>query len=209
MTRLNELAKAIATLILATILVIGSAAGFTTAMEVYAAQQIHVTVDDLRVSFPDQQPTIIDSRTLVPVRGVFEKLGFDVDWDDVTRTVIIERPDFTVLVPVGSRIFTTNGRQYTMDVPAQLINERTMLPIRAIVESVGYYVDWDDATNTVLITTNRNNNIVGTTDPVQPPMTSEPVIRVIRNNDGVLESPVYLERYEFSKSYLTRGIKIN
>jgi len=117
------------------------------------ANDIRVTINGQQVFFPDQQPTIVDSRTLVPVRGVFEALGFEVDWDGETSTAILERHDYTLLIPIGSPTFTTNGVVHTLDVPAQIIGGRTMLPIRFPLESVGYEVDWDGATRTVIITT--------------------------------------------------------
>ena len=48
---------------------------------VYANDYIRVTIDDKEVVFSDKRPVIIDGRTLVPVRGVFDGLGFEVEWD--------------------------------------------------------------------------------------------------------------------------------
>ena len=120
----------------------------------YASDQpISVTIDGERVAFADQNPVIVGDRTLVPVRGVFEHLGFEVDWAPETRQAILTSDDYTVVITVGSATFTVNGANRTLDVPAQIINDRTMLPIRAVVESVGYFVDWDAATRTVIINT--------------------------------------------------------
>ena len=116
------------------------------------AETIGVNINGMAVVFADQTPVIVDGRTLVPVRGVFEELGFEVDWNPDTRTAILESADFLVLIPIDSEVFTTNGEEFTLDVPAQIINGRTMLPIRAVVASVGYDVDWDSHTRTVLIT---------------------------------------------------------
>ncbi|MCL1878341.1 MAG: endo-1,4-beta-xylanase [Defluviitaleaceae bacterium] len=116
------------------------------------ADGIAVTVDGALVIFADQTPAIIDGRTLVPVRGVFEHLGFDVDWDDDARAVVLTRYGFDVIITLDSEVFTTNGVSHTFEVPAQSIGGRTMIPIREVVESVGYDVDWDGATQTVLIT---------------------------------------------------------
>jgi len=113
--------------------------------------EITVTINDYHVNFPDQQPIIVDGRTLVPVRGVFEMLGFDVDWDDYTQTVILSSDDYVVNITIESDIFTTNEVRHTLDVPAQLIGERTMLPLRAVLESVGFDVCWSERTQTVYI----------------------------------------------------------
>ncbi|MCL2401980.1 MAG: copper amine oxidase N-terminal domain-containing protein [Oscillospiraceae bacterium] len=121
------------------------------AQAVSANYAISVTVNGDAVDFPDQAPVIIDGRTLVPVRGVFQALGFTVGWNRAAQQVTLTRSNYTVVLTIGSRTFTTNGANHTLDVPAQIINNRTMLPIRAVVESVGYDIDWDESTRTVVI----------------------------------------------------------
>jgi len=115
------------------------------------ANQILVTINGSQVNFSDQGPTIVDGRTLVPVRGVFEELGFEVNWEQDTQTAKLTRNGYEVTLTIGSASFTTNGESHTLDVPAQIIGGRTMLPIRAVLESVGYSVNWIEATNTVSI----------------------------------------------------------
>ena len=115
------------------------------------ASGINVTVDGERIVFPSQSPVIVDERTLVPVRAVFEFIGFGVAWDEHTRTVTLARDNDIVNISIGSNVFITNNRPYALDVPAQIIGGSTMLPIRAVLESVGYYVGWEASTNTVLI----------------------------------------------------------
>ena len=125
---------------------------------VYANDAIGVTIDGEAVIFSGQQPVIADGRTLVPVRGVFEMLGFEVDWNPDTRQATLARPmtrgDDIVVITIGNSVFTTNGTSHTLDVPAQIIGGSTMLPIRAVLESVGSDLDWDAATRTVTIESN-------------------------------------------------------
>ncbi|MCL1883353.1 MAG: copper amine oxidase N-terminal domain-containing protein [Defluviitaleaceae bacterium] len=71
------------------------------------ANGISVTIDGQRVIFDRQQPTIVDGRTLVPVRGVFEHLGFEVDWAGDTRTVSLARPAHQVFITIDQAQFTT------------------------------------------------------------------------------------------------------
>ena len=113
---------------------------------------IVVTINGQRVNFADQAPVAVDGRTLVPVRGVFEMLGFDVDWDNATNTAIISSVDYEMRITIGSNVFTVNGTEHNLDVPAQSIGGRTMVPIRLPLESVGKEVDWNGATSTVIIT---------------------------------------------------------
>jgi uncharacterized protein YkwD len=115
------------------------------------ANDITVTIDGEEVVFADQQPAIVDGRTLVPVRGVFEQMGFYVSWDGEARQATLTSDDYTVIITIDSATFTTNGVNHELDVPAQIIGGSTMVPIRFVLESVGYYLDWDGDTRTVLI----------------------------------------------------------
>ena len=116
--------------------------------------QIGVTIDGRPVNFPNQTPALVDGRTLVPVRGVFEALGFDVSWNEQARQVTLSRANDTIVITIDSASFTANGASHTLDVPAQIIGGSTMLPIRAVLESVGYNLGWEETTRTVIITTN-------------------------------------------------------
>jgi len=114
--------------------------------------EITVTVNGQPVVFADQNPEIVDGRTLVPVAGVFQALGFEVEWNHGERQAVITRGTDTVLITVGRNTFTKNGVDSPLDVPAQIINERTMLPIAAVLQSLGYTVNWESASRTVAIT---------------------------------------------------------
>ena len=96
--------------------------------------------------------TIVEGRTLVPLRAIFEALGASVEWDNVTRTVTSVKGADTVQLTVGSDTFYKNDEPITLDVPAQIINDRTMVPARAIAEAYGVEVAWDAATRTVILT---------------------------------------------------------
>ena len=114
------------------------------AMNVSARPLVSIYIEGETLDFADQEPVILEGRTLVPVRGVFEELGFTVDWDGNAQQVTLSRYDFMVILTVGSETFTTNGETFELDVPAQIIAGRTMLPIRAVLESVGLYVGWSN-----------------------------------------------------------------
>lgn len=111
-----------------------------------------LTSEESKVVFPDQQPVIVNDRTLVPARGVFEELGYEVSWDDATSTAIVKNEVNSIKIPVGQKYLLVGEKQVEIDVPAQLINDRTMLPLRAISQALGMIVDWDGDTNTVYIT---------------------------------------------------------
>jgi hypothetical protein len=128
-----------------------AAAVFLFSAAVYA-DDIKIVVEGELVVFTDQQPTIVDDRTLVPVRGVFEMLDFEVDWEREAGTAVLKNDTYEVRITVGETVFYTNGTaQPELDVPAQLINDRTMVPLRFPLESVGIGLEWDDESRTVII----------------------------------------------------------
>lgn len=100
----------------------------------------------------DQPPVIVGGRTLVPLRAIFEGLGASVYWDGATRTVTSTLDGTTVVMTVDSAVMYKNGQAVTLDVPAQIVNDRTMVPVRAVGEAFGADVRWDDATRTVYVT---------------------------------------------------------
>ena len=128
------------------------------------ANEVGVTINGTPVNFVGQGPVIVDGRTLVPVRAVFEALGFNVAWNQTTQTATMTRGGDTIVITIGSATFTTNGVARTLDVPAQIINNSTLVPIRLPLESVGYAVGWDGANNRVtvhgrIVVTEQTNRI--------------------------------------------------
>ena len=86
------------------------------------------------------------------MRAIFENLGADIAWDDATETVTGTKDDLTVTLKIGDTTAYVNGREVTLDVPAMLLYDRTMVPIRFVSESLGAKVDWEEASKTVFIT---------------------------------------------------------
>lgn len=112
--------------------------------------QVKYGQDD--ITFPDQKPVILHSRTLVPIRPIAETLGFDVDWNGQTHTVHLKKNRNQVALVIGQRAAQRNGETLHLDVPAQLISQRTMVPVRFIAEALGYDVDWQEQSKIVQIT---------------------------------------------------------
>jgi len=115
------------------------------------AQEIKVLVNGAAVTF-DQPPIIENGRTLVPLRAIFEALGADVEWEHSTQTVTAVKDDITIVLKIGDAFLTKNGERIALDVPAKIVGGRTLVPARAVAESFGADVQWDQATRTVTIT---------------------------------------------------------
>lgn len=121
-----------------------------------AESGIGVTIDGAPVKFQSGYGTpFIDNnnRTLVPLRGVLEAFGAEVSWDDGNRTAAVEKNGTVVQVPIGQAYIFVNGVPKENDTSAVIKNDRTYLPIRAVLEAFGANVAWDDANKTVLVGT--------------------------------------------------------
>lgn len=99
----------------------------------------------------DVPALIIDSRTLTPARFVAEALGAEVLWDDETKTVTIKDENNEIVLVINSKTALINGEEIETDVPAMIIDSRTLTPSRLVAEALGAEVLWDDETKTVTI----------------------------------------------------------
>lgn len=118
--------------------------------DVFENRDVSVYVNGNEPSF-DVPAQIIDGRTMVPVRAIFEAIGATVTWDDVTRTAISTKGDITVKITIGQYSINKNGADIAIDVPAQIVDSRTLVPVRAIAESFDCLVEWYEDTRTVRV----------------------------------------------------------
>lgn len=103
----------------------------------------------------DVPPVIVDGRTLVPARAIFEKLGASVDWYNDSKTVKVSRgQDISIELQIDSKTAKVNGKEIMLDVPAKILEGRTLVPLRFVSESLGAKVEWDDDLKTVFILSN-------------------------------------------------------
>ncbi len=124
----------------------------------YAEGNINVVVNGNAIDFTgEQEPVIQNGRTLVPFRAVFEKLGADVKWFEDIKLCEATYGQVTVGIEIGSTDVTIgDGAHIPSDVPAQIINGRTMVPLRVLSESIGAQVEWDSNTKTVTVNAPEN-----------------------------------------------------
>lgn len=125
------------------------------------SSSISVVLNDTVLSF-DQPPIIHNDRTLVPLRAIFEALGAAVDWDGNTKTVTAKKDDITITLTIGNYYFYKNGQKIDIDVPGMIVNDRTLVPVRAISEAFNCDVEWDGTLKKVYIYANvrdANSNL--------------------------------------------------
>ena len=115
-----------------------------------ANDDIKVTINNKALTF-DVPPQIINERTMVPVRAIFEPLGATVKWDPTNETITSKKEDTTIVLKINNHTMYVNGKPISLDTPACIINERTLVPVRAVSEALNTTVDWDSHTQTVII----------------------------------------------------------
>ncbi len=125
----------------------------TMSVTVFANQSIEVYLNNEKIQF-DVEPLVVNGRTMVPMRAIFEKLGAEVTWDNGTNTAVAYKNDEMkgVAVTIGSPYMVDiNLKAIPLDVPAMLHNGRTLVPLRAVSEAFDCDVIWDGETSTVNI----------------------------------------------------------
>lgn len=100
-----------------------------------------------------------NSRTQVPFRVTLEAFGAKVNWEQSTKTAIAEKNGIMVEVPIGEKYIVVNGAKVENDTAALVVEGKTYLPIRKVIESFGAIVDWNPKKNSVEITTIKDKNI--------------------------------------------------
>lgn len=107
-----------------------------------AEEEIKLTLDGepLRLDVP---PFIEEGRTMVPVRAAFEALGADVGWDGERKKVTIVLDGVELQLTLGDTIMRANGYLLELSHPPQIVEGRTMVPLRALAETFGMDVSWD------------------------------------------------------------------
>lgn len=116
------------------------------------AGNINIQIDKEPISFTkDSGAPFIDkaNRTMVPLRITMEESGCTVDWDGKGQMAVVSKGETVVKVPIGQGYILVNDKKVNIDTSAQIIQGRTFLPIRAVLESFNATVSWNEETKTV------------------------------------------------------------
>ncbi len=100
-----------------------------------------VLLDGKKLTF-DVEPVNRSGRLLVPMRAIFEGLGAEVSWDGAARTASAVLGGRSVSVTIGSTAAVVNGRAATLDVPAEIVSARTLVPLRFVMTALGADVEY-------------------------------------------------------------------
>lgn len=123
---------------------------------VKAAAPISIVIDGVRLS-TDQAPVMVNGRTMVPLRAIFEAFHATIKWDQKAQTVTATKDSTTIKLKIGSKTATINNKTVTLDVPGLNLKGRTMVPTRFVSEALGHEVGWNPQTQVVTIKTSATN----------------------------------------------------
>lgn len=98
---------------------------------------------------------IVNDRAVVPMRALFEKMNATVSWNEEERSINSVLGSTVIEMKIDSNIMWKNGEEIVLDAPAVILEDRTMVPMRAVAEAFGAEVSWDDASRTVTINYNE------------------------------------------------------
>ena len=110
----------------------------------------YVSLNNTILGF-EEPPVVEDGNMLVPMRFLFEQMGAEVAWDNDTQTATVTQNNDNISFQINNATATVNDVPKTMNVPAKLVNDKTMVPIRFLSENLGYTVDWDGDANMAIV----------------------------------------------------------
>lgn len=121
---------------------------------------VTVTINGEVIEF-DEPARLIDARTMVPMRKIYETFGATVQWVGEAQLIIATFKTSIIAMEIGKKSFditellTGETTTIELDVPPQVVGVgTTLVPVRAISEALGKTVEWDDKTSMVIITDN-------------------------------------------------------
>lgn len=118
--------------------------------------EITVIIDGVKIKF-DQPPIVESGRTLVPMRAIFEAMGATVSWDGETKTITATKGNSIITMQIDKKNINAKGNDILLDVAPKIINNRTLVPVRAVAESLKANVNWNGDTKTINIITVKEN----------------------------------------------------
>lgn len=160
------------------------------------ADKVHkvpsIILDGQTMTF-EVDPAVENNRVLVPLRAIFEAMGATVTWNQATQTATATRGDTEVILPLNSTKPTVNGQAWALDVPAKVVNQRTLAPLRFVGEALGGTATWDGDYYRVTLTSPQNGQgkvvaVVITGDTVN--LRSDPAV----NSNNLVGSAKYGDR---------------
>ncbi len=165
---------------------VASAAALPAGCKVFA--DAHLVVGGNYV-YPDVPLLVNNDRMLVPIRIIAETLGADVSWDPERQTAIVDTPSRHIEMPIGASLARVNSQHVDLDAPAALYQNRTLVPLRFVAESMSCNVLWDPSTRTAMVESPRSGTLMAVDMELRP----ECAVIHLRTDNEVLYGVTALE----------------
>ena len=120
-----------------------------------AKARASVTLDGNRID-TENLAKVVGGRTMIPVRCLAEQMGAEVSYDSTLKAARIVRAGVEIIMPIGSKTCTVNGKPFQMDAAPYIENGRTMIPARYVSELFGQSIQWVSETRTAAVTENKS-----------------------------------------------------
>ncbi|MDF9409398.1 MAG: hypothetical protein A4E52_00375 [Pelotomaculum sp. PtaB.Bin013] len=98
----------------------------------------------------NQKPMVVNDRTFVPLRDLFEALGAEVQWDGATQTILASKGQNKVILQIDNKVAFFNGQPRQLEAAPFINGDKTFVPLRFASEALGEKVSYDSATGKVV-----------------------------------------------------------
>lgn len=121
-------------------------------------KEVTVKVNDVKVESP-VPAQIVNDRTMLPMRSIFERIGARVTWMESEKIIFATKGSLLITMQIDNTIMSVQQIEndeiikIELDSPPFIVNGSTLVPVRAVAESLGYNVEWNSLTYTVDIST--------------------------------------------------------
>ena len=153
----------------------------------YENRPVVININGTVLPEADMPAIILQDRTFVPLRHVFESIGAVVDFHPAQQRIMIAHDNSLIVMHIGQYHFNHDAAVHQMDVAPQIINERTMVPVSFVANAMGFIVGWDENSFTVSLTQPPQANPPNSptvTDPTDPGNTHYYDIITIEDEDA-------------------------
>lgn len=132
-----------------------------------AAQDVQVNMDGQALTFPDTQPQLMYSdNVMIPVRPVLERMGGEVHWNGATNTITANVKGKEIELKIYEPVATVDGKYVDLQNAPVMVDGRTVIPMRFLVDAFGAQVNWSEADKQVSIDT--NGGVAQEVTPAEP-----------------------------------------
>jgi len=178
-------------------------------VHMYDGRAVSLIINDKTLN-PKVPPIIMQGTTLVPARAVFEEMGAKVTWNKSAQQVTVTSAKNTIVLVINSEFAVVNGKKEKLLMPAKIINENTMIPLRFVSEKMGLDVKWNSASYEIKISEkktetdtsqdNNTNTSSGVINNISFETSSEKTLVTIQSDSSISDYSK-LELNEEGKSF--------